>query len=252
LYRAILRAGVLDPRTVPGWIVKHVHTPFDAVEHASASVAAGNLKVFEEIGEMFARWLEDSSFVPPAPLLRDAFDHYRQASSAASADDRARFLLFGNIECGLHEQRRLQPEIESALVAPLTTLSDLTRRFAPFLSRPVDRFAALLKDLNCEIVTQGFTTLKLPGGRRLRLGRDLDMQMPVCFEGLEREPLIAQFETAGSGDAGAENWADLQQRMRYIARLFRCFHDEAALFEPPFSPDQCETMRNGQLPRGVL
>src|SRR5688572_8036206 len=37
LYRMILRAGILDPRTVPGWIVKHVHTPFDAVEHASAS-----------------------------------------------------------------------------------------------------------------------------------------------------------------------------------------------------------------------
>ena len=76
--------------------------------------------------------------------------------------------------------------------------------------------------------------------------------MPACFDGVDSDPLIAQFETAGFGGAGAENWADLQQRMRYIARLFRCFHEEASLFEPPFSPDQCETMRMGQLPRGVL
>jgi hypothetical protein len=252
LHRAILRAGILDPRTVPGWIVKHVHTPYDAVEHASACVARGNLKVFEEIGEVFARWIEDASFVPSAPLLKDAFQRYAQASGAASEYERARLILRANIECGLHEQGRLQPEIESAMIAPLSTASDLARRFVPVLSRPVDRLAGLLKDLNCEIVTKGFMTLKIPGGRRLHLGRDLDAPVPTCFEGIEKEEWIARFSAAGAGGDGAENWADLQQRMRYIARLFRCFHNEASLFEPPFSPDQCESMRTGQLPGGVL
>ncbi|HYP09465.1 MAG TPA: hypothetical protein VER03_24790 [Bryobacteraceae bacterium] len=234
LWRAVLRMGVLDPQTPAGWIVKHVHTPFDAVERASASVAKGNLKVFEEIGEVFARWLDDSSYVPSQPLLRDAFEHYRLAAEASSANERARWMVIANIECGLHEQRRLQPEIEGAMTAPLWL------------------FKNLLKDLVCEIVSQGFMTLKLPGDRRLRLGDDLDAPAPACFEGMEREPLLAQFETAGIGGVGAENWADLQQRMRYISRLFRCFHEDAALFQPPFSVDQCETMRSGQLPRGVL
>jgi hypothetical protein len=234
LWRAVLRAGVLDPRTAAGWIVRHVHTPFDAVERASASVAKGNLKVFEEIGEVFARSLEDPSFVPSEPLLRDAFAHYKQASAASTEQERARLMLFGNLECGLHEQRRLQPEIEAAMTAPLWLFRDL------------------LKDLVCEIVSQGFMTLKLPGGRRLRLGTDLDAPLPACLEGVESEPLLVQFQTAGFGGVGAENWADLQQRMRFIARLFCCFHEEAALFEPPYSPDQSETMRRGQLPRGVL
>jgi hypothetical protein len=128
----------------------------------------------------------------------------------------------------------LQPEIEAAMTAPLWLFRDL------------------LKDLVCEIVSQGFMTLKLPGGKRLRLGVDLDAPIPNCFDGVEREPLLAQFEKAGRGGAGAENWADLQQRMRYISRLFRCFHEEAAFFEPPFTPEQCKAMQKGQLPRGVL
>ena len=239
LWRAILRAGVLDPRTVAGWIVKHVHTPFDAVERASAAVAKGNLKVFEEIGEVFAHSLEDPSFVPSAPLLRDAFEHYRQAAVASSAEERARCMLYANIECGLHEQRRLQPEIEAAMTAAVPSI------FGP-------RVTQMMRDLACEVVSQGFMALKLPGGRSLLLTADLDMPIPVCFEGLEKEPLLAQFETAGFGGVGAENWADLQQRMRYIARLFRCFHDDASLFKPPFDAAQCETMRTGQLPRGVL
>lgn len=234
LWRAVLRTGVLDPQTIPGWIVKHVHTPFDAVERASASVAKGNLKVFEEIGEVFARSLEDPSFAPSQPLLRQAFEHYRLAAAAADPEEQARFMLLANIQCGLHEQRRLQPEIEAAMTAPLWLFKDL------------------LKDLVCEIVSQGFMSLKLPGDRRLRLGEDLNTPIPDCFKGMERQEVLDQFETAGVGGAGAENWADLQQRMRYISRLFRCFHNDAALFEPPFSADQCDTMRSGQLPRGVL
>jgi hypothetical protein len=252
LWRAVLRAGVLDPRRPAGWIVKHVHTPFDAVERASASVATGNLKVFEEIGEVFAQSLEDPSFTPSAPLLRDAFQHYREAALCTDEVQRARLMLIGNIECGLHEQRRLQPEIEAAMIAPLGYLREFTRRRAPWFAHPVDRLAELLQGLTCEIVSQGFMTLKLPGGRKLRLGRDLDAPMPSCFDGVEQEPVLAQFESAGFGGSGAENWADLSQRMRYISRLFRCFHSEAVLFELPFSPDQCEAMRDGQLPGGVL
>ena len=117
----------------------------------------------------------------------------------------------------------------------------------------MDRLAALLKDLNCEIVTQGFTTLKparwtpSPSWAAISTRRCRRASKAWTATLLSRSS-----RRQGSEAAGAENWADLQQRMRYIARLFRCFHEEASLFEPPFSPDRCETMRMGQLPRGVL
>jgi hypothetical protein len=237
LWRAVLRAGVLDPRTAAGWIVRHVHTPFDAVENASQAVAVGNLKVFEEIGEVFAHWLADERHVPEAPLLREAFANYAEAAVTQDVDKKARLMLFGNIQCGLHEQTRLQPQIEGAMLAPLSIF--------PFL-RP------LLKDAVCHIVTHGFMTLKLPGGRRLALARELDAPVPQCFNGVDGDPLLRQFEHAGEGGEGAENWADLQQRMRYIALLFRCYHFDNSLFEPPLNDRQREAMMAGKLPRGIL
>ena len=252
LWRSLLRSGILDPRTPAGWIVRHVNTPFDAVERASSAVSTGNKKVFEEIGEVFARVLAEPDFEPTQPLLQEAFVHYRDASQTSDSVRRAWLLLFGNLKCGLHEQTRLQPEIEGAMQAPLQTVNDLTRRFLPFLRRPVARFTALVADLSCEIVTQGLMTLKLPDGTRLALGHDLDAPIPECFQGVETEPLLVQFNKAGHGGAGAENWADLQQRMRYIALLFRCYHAYTELFDPPFTPEQQVAMRSGQLPAGAL
>lgn len=251
-WRALLRSGMLDPRSMVGWTVRHVHTPFDAVERASSAVADGNLKVFEEIGQVFASSLEQDSFVPKQPLLRDAFSHYREAAGEADFDRRARLLLFGNLKCGWHEQIRLQPEIAAAMTAPLATANDLTRRLVPFLRGPVARFTELVQELACAIVTRGFMSLRLPDGTRLDLGRDLARTMPVCFEGLEKEPLLSQFELAGCDGDGAENWSDLPQRMRYISRLFRCLHHEAYMFRPPFDDAQRASMMTGHLPRGVL
>jgi hypothetical protein len=251
LWRLLLRAGLLNPRTVVGWIVKHVHTPFDAVERASASVARGNLKVFEEIGEVFAQSLATPGFEPAQPLLREAFAHYREAASEANPDKRACLMLLGNLKCGWHEQTRLQPKIAEALQSPLQTLNTLTRRFLPFLRRPVERFTALIQDLNYHIITQGFMTLSLPE-TRLQLGRDIDRPIPKYFDALANDPFLLQFSLAGHGGDGAENWADLSQRMRYIARLFRCFHEDNTLFRPPFTEDQRGAMLQGRLPRGVL
>ena len=49
--------GSSQPGTVLGRVVAAIHTPFDAFERASAEVADGNLKVFEEIGREFARFM---------------------------------------------------------------------------------------------------------------------------------------------------------------------------------------------------
>src|SRR5215207_4819713 len=58
LWRSLLRRGLLNPATRLGRLVAVIHSPFDALERASQSVASGNLKVFEEIGFEFARYVQ--------------------------------------------------------------------------------------------------------------------------------------------------------------------------------------------------
>ena len=58
LWRRLLRRGLFDRESRLGRLTAELHTPFDAFELASDAVARGNLKVFEEIGLEFARYLE--------------------------------------------------------------------------------------------------------------------------------------------------------------------------------------------------
>jgi hypothetical protein len=43
-----------------------------------------------------------------------------------------------------------------------------------------------------------------------------------------------------------------EQRMRYIVHLFRCFQEQATLFDPPFTSAQVELFRAGTIPDGEL
>jgi len=149
LSRFLLRKGLFQPNTPLGRAVAEIHTPFDAFERASAAVAGGNLKVFEEIGREFARFLATVS--PDAPetspeflrfltqlrpgtppdgqdYLREAFSHYQQQRHETDAATRAAWILLANLKIGLHEQTRLQPQIAAAVNAPITTAGDLGAR----------------------------------------------------------------------------------------------------------------------------
>ena len=87
LWRRLLRRGLFERETRLGRLADELHTPFDAFERASDAVARGNLKVFEEIGLQFARYLETgepAGLRPGDPpegqrLLSQAFAHYEQA-----------------------------------------------------------------------------------------------------------------------------------------------------------------------------
>jgi len=111
-----------------------------AVARASDAVARGNLKVFAEIGAVFARFvaerLDDPAFDPAAiaafqatlrpgeppdgqEYLRRAFGHCYAAPFEPDPKARAERMLLANLYVGFHEQRRLQPEIAEALDAPI-------------------------------------------------------------------------------------------------------------------------------------
>jgi len=220
LSRFLLRKGLFQPNTPFGRAVAEIHTPFDAFERASAEVAAGNLKVFAEIGREFARLL---STVPPdasessgeflrflAPLrpggppdgqdyLREAFAHYQQQRRETDPAARAAWILLANLKIGLHEQTRLQPQIAAAVDAPLTTAVDLgarvlhllipgSRQWPAPLHRPaaaaIGWIAARIKReaaaVTREAVTESMMMLSLPT-IVLSLGRNLIAPVPPIF-----------------------------------------------------------------------
>ena len=231
IYRALLRRGLFDPDTRIGRAVAEIHTPFDAFERASEAVAAGNLKVFEEIGAEFARFLEQvpadaspssAAFVAFASQLRpgeapdgqrllgEAFAHYQQQRFESDPVLRAGWTLLGNLKIGLHEQTRLQPEIARAVDAPLTTARDLGARVLHVLVPSSRRRPNLLKTpayatvgwvalrvhraataITREIVTGAMMVLAMPTGV-LALGRSLEAPVPPVFRGT-LTPVLASF-----------------------------------------------------------
>jgi hypothetical protein len=218
--RLLLRKGMFEPDTRLGRVVAEVHTPFDAFERASEAVAQGNLKVFDEIGREFARFVatvpadaraesdELRAFIaglrsgPPPDgqdCLRDAFTHYQQQRHEADPAAREAWLLLANLKIGLHEQTRLQPQIAAALDAPLSTAEDLgagvlhalvpaSRSWSGAVTRPtaaVSRWLAkplrrTAVQVAREAITEAMMVLALPD-RLLALGHDLDARVPAVF-----------------------------------------------------------------------
>ena len=217
LSRALLRKGLFERDTRLGRVVRAIHTPFDAFERASDHVAEGNLKVFAEIGDAFARYLatvprdaapdgpEFAAFAAalrpgPAPdgqdELREAFALYQRTGHEADAATRAAWIFLANLRIGLHEQTRLQPQIAAAVDAPIVTAGDLGVRVLHVLIPGSDRWPRLVKlpattvvgwaaqavrkvavTLTREVVTESMMVLALPG-RVLALGRTLDAPVP--------------------------------------------------------------------------
>jgi len=209
--RRLLRRGLLQPDTRLGRLAAELHTPFDAVERASEAVARGNLKVFEEIGLEFARFLAECppdrdgarAFErfreglregdPPdgQEYLRRAFARYERARLEEAPRTSLQLTVLANLEIGFHEQTRLQPEILEALDAPFVTQERLGLRALealfpslarawPAFRRPAAAVAGAAaagvqrasSRLAREVVTESFMTLSLPG-RVLILGTHL-------------------------------------------------------------------------------
>jgi hypothetical protein len=296
LWRRLLRRGFFKRETRIGRLTHELHTPFDAFERASDAVARGNLKVFEEIGLLFAAYLHDCSPDAPADapeaerflaglrpgdppegqhLLSQAFARYQTARVESDPKRRAELTLLANLEIGLHEQTRLQPEILEALDAASATQHDLGRRAlgalfpsatgwwpavrgpaATAVGVPARAIQRASSRLAREVITDSFMVLALPG-RVLALGAHLadaypdDLAEPADPDLNE---LLARFEPVPPAldDCGAHDWSDLDQRMHYIVHLFRVFHLNEELSRPPFNPNQVATLTRGLIPEGEL
>lgn len=213
--------------------------------------------------------------------LQKGFSCYYQALFEKEPKKKVQLNLLANLLIGFHEQNRLQPEITEALNASVPDFQEiksnllnkifsgtnLWTRVRLFFQRIFSKTSLLDKTIESllqriqlrlrMILTAHLMTLTLPPDNCLHLGKDLLMPYPVDLKELNDPELIAlltQVDLTPNSvlESGATDWANLQERMHYIADLFRCYHESEELFDKAFTVEQVEAMKNGRLPDGRL
>jgi hypothetical protein len=213
--------------------------------------------------------------------LKRALTHVYQTRFESQPKAKAELILLATLEIGVHEQTRLQPEIAAALEAAIfdpdelrsylldallphpglfLRLRLLINRLVPWQS-PMDRTAAQLAErlrvIARRATTECLMTLSLPPDLVLRLGRDLPVEFPETLRQLshpELQALLPRIDPTLDSvqQSGAEDWADFNDRMHFIADLFRAYAEYPQLFDPAFMPDQVLEIKAGRKPTGRL
>ena len=220
--------------------------------------------------------LEAAAGGPIADDLATAFAWYGRALATDDPAERARAMLAANVVAVSHEQRRLQDDVTAAMVVGLETVEKVLDSLAEemrrrskgparwkFLSRfGVGELHRLVEHVWEVAVTAIMMTLRVPGAE-LRLAEDVPpgadgRLFPLDLDVLTGPP-VADPDLAtvyggwdrsnGTGrHDGARDWADLHERMSYIANLFRSRQQDETLAEAPFSAEQLAAMRAGRMP----
>jgi hypothetical protein len=210
-------------------------------------------------------------------LLRDAFAACCEARFHAGADMQSELGFFANLLAGFHEQTRLQPEIAEALDAAIdrdqvkrsilqlllpSPWLRLRHGVARVLGRklPLDEAIDLLlvevRRQIRQVITHHLMTLHL-SDEVLQLGRDLQGSFPQPLGQIANaklQELLTRIDPTPDSvvESGAIDWANFDDRMHFITDFFRCYHEQNALFDPPFTDEQVAELRAGRKPAGPL
>jgi hypothetical protein len=182
-------------------------------------------------------------------------------------------LLLANLEIGLHEQTRLQPEIEEALNAPIPDLAQLREDLLqaltaqrsvsralwqrPDLGQTRARLAKKARRLARQTITEHMMTLRLSNDRLLHVGQDLRNSFPPELQQIDNpdlQALLQQIDPTPHSlkDTGTDDWGNLADRLHFIADMFRAYEEDGGLLGPPFTLEQVMKLKAGQRPAGRL
>lgn len=262
--------------------IREVYSPLEALRRTRDALARGNKNVFEEMAPEFARFLAsltDGSVARIASgLLEHAFAAYAEMLRKTEPKAKAELMLLGNLRIGVHEQTGLQTHIAEALNAPIPEPTELRERLLDALLRragPLTRLrveaarrlgrTTLVEQAAAElaeafrrhlrrVVTEELITLELPGGS-VRPGRDIREGFPDSLrtiENSELRSLLAAIDPTPDSprESAARDWADLSERMHFIADFFRGYQHDVSLFQPPYTPEQVAAIKAGRMPSG--
>jgi hypothetical protein len=273
----------------------------ETIGTVSKSIGDGNLKVFAELAPLFVqfvRTMQTAATPTPAVLagfletldprptaeggqdmLRKAFGNYFRAILEPDDIEKARLVLAGNCQIGVHEQTRLQPQIAEAMDAPIDTIlkkhlhgslntgagRGVFQQLIGAIEAPLDDLTDVVEDLWERVATRYLMNLALPGGATLPLGRNIPKDaaaqdfLPTPLQNVtapdELVALIKQYDRArGATDvgSGSVDWRVLEDRMNFIVNLFRSRQVHAPLLGQPFSDEQRALIEQGQVPGADL
>jgi hypothetical protein len=273
----------------------------ETIGTVSKSIGDGNLKVFAELAPLFVQFVETmqgagqptaavlAGFVEkldPRPtaeggqdMLRLAFGNYYRAILEPDDIEKARLVLAGNCQIGVHEQTRLQPQIAEAMDAPIDTIlkkhlhasintgagKGLFARLVGAIEGPLSDLVDVVEVLWERVATRYLMNLALPGGAELPLGRNIPKDaaaqdfLPPPLQNVtapdELVGLLKKYDRArGASDvgSGSVDWRLLDDRMNFIVNLFRSRQVDAPLLGQPFSEDQRALIEQGEVPAAAL
>lgn len=244
--------------------------------------ACGRDTVYDQKNiDKFCAHLKPGSPPEGQDYLRKGFSAYYSAFFESDLRKKTQLNLFANLCVGFHEQNRLQPEIAEALNASLPTVQELKSKLSDQLFPGLSLWAKFLLFLQSffgkinlfdkalesllqrmrthlrKVITAHLMMLTIPPDKCLHLGKDLSMPYPENLKQLSYADLLdllARVDptTDSIVESGATDWANLAERMNYIAELFRCCHEYKNLFDNAFSTQQAEAIMNGTVPGGKL
>ena len=255
----------------------------EAFRQVSMLISDGNITVFDELAWPFTSFINTfkddwgydtgklqgflDEHLVKGPLseggqdyLAEAFTAFYNARYETRAKAKAEYVLQGNLLVGLHEQTRLQPQIEQAMAVPLDLFSDTSKGNGES-KKSFKQQPAMMRKIIAKAFTQMMMSITLPS-RELKLGETviaptgvtsfpsdlITIENPRCLE------LVRMFETNQDtlSGSGADNWSSLRDRMSFVVDFFRSHQQYKRLWESPFNEQQAPVIESGHFPAGPL
>ena len=195
---------------------------------------------------------------PPSIELELGLRQYFEALFTGDPKERAERVLAGNLLIGAYEQRRVDGYVSASLA--LFTGPAMRR----LVCRRFDRawsWRTWPSSLYASLMSQ-FMVLKLPD-EVLTLGRPLPAPgpsgtplFPTDLQAITlplTQALLTRYDLSDGRDEGrrVHNWSSYDDRMSYIANLFRSRQQHEPLFSKPFPPDVEAKLLRGELAPGA-